>query len=513
MIPDSKKHFLLTGIILIFAALVFAVVYTQSPLYTSNQNQYFLHGLANAGIGNLDQDWLANTHDPTPIFSLMVEYNERMFGSDLMFYFYYACILGIYLYSVFGIIDTVFNLRGSRIKTIFFFSIFMLLHAAATRYVFTKIFNPDWTYLFEGGVANQRVLGSVFQPSTIGVLLVLSIYLFLRGRVYSAALALALAASTHPTYLFSAGVLTISYMWITYREEKQMAKTFGIGGIALVLVLPILVYTYISFAATPPETLDRAREILVHFRIPHHAVISEWWNFTVLLDMIFIAIALYLIRDSKLFTIMVIGKLAGSLLTLVQWYTKSDILALLFPWRISVILVPISTSIIAAFLVSATVDRFGTRWAWFNTSLRVLSVLVIVLLFTAGIYRMVTDFSRKFSTGEQEMMSFVQQNKTVKDVYLVPTKMQDFRLVTGAPIYVDFKAIPYKDTDVLEWYRRQRLAGKFYRTQDCDLLMQLANEDEITHLVLEANILPPPCSFLHEMHRDNHYKVFMITTP
>lgn len=31
--------------------IVFALAYAQSPLYTSNQNQYFLHGLAQAGYG------------------------------------------------------------------------------------------------------------------------------------------------------------------------------------------------------------------------------------------------------------------------------------------------------------------------------------------------------------------------------------------------------------------------------------------------------------------------------
>ena len=111
------------------------------------------------------------------------------------------------------------------------------------------------------------------------------------------------------------------------------------------------------------------------------------------------------------------------------------------------------------------------------------------------------------------MISFIQHTKTTGDVYLVPTKMQEFRLVTGAPIYVDFKSIPYKDTDVLEWHRRQRLAGKFYRTQDCDLLMQLSDEDEVTHVVIESNIPVPACSFLHELHRDDHYKVFLIIKP
>ena len=124
---------------------------------------------------------------------------------------------------------------------------------------------------------------------------------------------------------------------------------------------------------------------------------------------------------------------------------------------------------------------------------------------------MMVDFSMKSTASDREMMSIIQNNKTVGDVYLVPTKMQDFRLVTGAPIYIDFKSIPYKDTDVLEWYRRQRLAGKFYRTQDCDLLTQLSNEEGLTHVVLEASTSAPPCSFLHEVHRDDHYKVFTIT--
>ena len=53
-------------------ALAFAVAYTQSPLFYSNQNQYLLHGLAKGGYGHLSHDWLANTHDPTPVFSALV---------------------------------------------------------------------------------------------------------------------------------------------------------------------------------------------------------------------------------------------------------------------------------------------------------------------------------------------------------------------------------------------------------------------------------------------------------
>ena len=37
----------------LLGTVVFALTYAQAPLYFSNQNQYFLHGLAAAGFGSL----------------------------------------------------------------------------------------------------------------------------------------------------------------------------------------------------------------------------------------------------------------------------------------------------------------------------------------------------------------------------------------------------------------------------------------------------------------------------
>jgi len=88
------------GIILISA---FSVAYSQSPLFTSNQNQYFLHGLVNADFGFLRQDWLASTVDPTPLFSKLIEISYRYLKSSYVFYFYYVVLMGLYLYSLLGI--------------------------------------------------------------------------------------------------------------------------------------------------------------------------------------------------------------------------------------------------------------------------------------------------------------------------------------------------------------------------------------------------------------------------
>jgi hypothetical protein len=51
-----------------FWTILFGLAYTQAPLYYSNQNQYFLHGISQAGVGGLERDWLSNTADPTPVF-------------------------------------------------------------------------------------------------------------------------------------------------------------------------------------------------------------------------------------------------------------------------------------------------------------------------------------------------------------------------------------------------------------------------------------------------------------
>src|SRR5919201_1818744 len=83
----------------LFWAIVFGIACTQAPLYYSNQNQYFLHGLAQGGMGDLDRDWLANTADPTPVFSASVAWTYRHVG-EWPFQAGYVVLLVIYFLSL-----------------------------------------------------------------------------------------------------------------------------------------------------------------------------------------------------------------------------------------------------------------------------------------------------------------------------------------------------------------------------------------------------------------------------
>jgi hypothetical protein len=503
------KRILTVGAVAILWTALFAITYSQSPLYTSNQNQYFLHGLARAGYGYLSRDWLANTRDPTPVFSALVALTYRTFHSLSITYIYYALLMGVYLFSLYGIADKVFQVASTKRSSLLFLSLVILVHAAGLRFAFSRLIGINWAYVLEDGLADQRMLGPVFQPSAFGVLLLLSIYLFLARKPLLAGLCAALAAIIHPTYLLASGVLTASYMLVAYREDRRAQGPLLIGLSALIPVLPLLAYLWISFGGEASHITAQARQILVEYRIPHHALISQWFDLTVLVKTGLVVLCLVLVRKQRIFLVLLLPFLAACLLTILQVLTHSYSLALLFPWRISIFLVPLSTSLLIAILVKRLLSLPRLQSPGWQKALTIASVLAVILCVLVGGVRFILDFQRKAQDAERNLESYIYAHKTAGETYLTPVKMQDFRLFTGAPVYIDFKSIPYKDADVLEWYRRLLLADRFYKTKDCEILRTLTGEG-VTHTVLASQDLPLSCPLIEETYRDQDFVVYKL---
>lgn len=523
----QARSFTLKGLlrsIISFLALstLFAIGYSQSPLYTSNQNQYFLHGLAAAGFGNLSADWLAKTLDPTPVFSKLVQLTYLALHHSGVFYAYYALLMGIYLYSLIGIADLLLNLRASRAKSQAFTALLITIHSAGLRFALSRWLGTNWTYVLEDGVADQRMLGPVFQPSAFGAFLALSVYLFLLRKPYWALVAAAVAVSFHPTYLHSAAMLTLTYALIAWSEEKSLRQPLQYGLFALLLVAPVVYTVYTSFGGSSPEAAARAQEILVSYRIPHHALVSQWLDATVLVKLVLVAMATFMAfrwgrsqadpgsgpasqPSRRLAWLLLIPSLMAIALTLVQVTTHSNTLALLFPWRISILVVPISTSLLMALLVEQFWRWLAVQASRHEGSIGLLCTIAIFLVVLVGGIRFVLDLQRKATAPERRLESFAYAQRSRADLYLTPVKMQDFRLETGAPVFVDFKSIPYKDTDVLEWYRRVRLADRFYASGSCSLLETLVREEGITYIVMEAGAAQLSCSGVEAIYQDAQY--------
>ena len=499
---------------------LFGLAYAQAPLYTSNQNQYFLHGLAQAGRGYLRQDWLANTADPTPLFTGLVRLTAGLLDERL-FYLYFLLLAAVYLHSLWGIADRLFGLSSSPGRSLFFLATFFVLHSAGLRIALGRYAGGGWEYLFDGGVAGQRLLGTVLQPSTFGVLLLLGVYQFLRGRPYWAAAAAAASALLHPTYLLCAAILVGSMVWLLYRRERTLRLPLQAGGLALVLVLPALVYNVSTFLPASPAAL----QILVQIRLPEHAVIAEWFDPAAAVKLAMILLAIYLVRGSPLSGILALGSAAALLLTIVQLLTGSLSLALLFPWRITTYLVPLATAVLAGWAARSAADWLargsrsrqpagaGTGRADPNILrlARLLGLAALALSVVSGLAWSALQFAQQRADPARSVLAFVESQQEPGQVYLIPPRLQDFRLVTGAPAMVDFKSIPYRGDQVLEWYDRLRLAELIYRDRveqvNCERLADAAQEYGVTDLVLDEDLLALDCPGLQRLYADGSFAV------
>jgi hypothetical protein len=75
---------------------------------------------------------------------------------------------------------------------------------------------------------------------------------------------------------------------------------------------------------------------------------------------------------------------------------------------------------------------------------------------------------------------------TPHTLFAIPTTMERFRLETGAPTLVDFKAHPYRDDEVIEWYARLLLANELDAddaAKGCNAAETLHERYGVTHFV------------------------------
>ena len=500
-------------------SIVFGVSYTQAPLYYSNQNQYFLHGLARAGLGHLDQDWLANTKDPAPVFSFIVEMTDRFLDQNC-FYVFYLLLLGFYFHQLTGLFSVLTGDKANRLAKLAFMTSLVVLHAGLVRLISARIFGVDYPWYFQAGVAGQYLLGFGLQPSVAGVFLIASILAFARDQRWRAIGWACLAGILHGTYLLGAAMLVFSSLLLECRQGRFRAA-FAQGLAALVLVAPVVIYNLIAFSPTSAAEFAESQSILVHFRIPHHAEPERWFDGIALCQVAWVLLSLVLIRGSKLCWILSIVFVLSLLLTLVQIGTHSDTLALLFPWRTSAILVPLATAIILAKLVRRLDSWLARRSAGHAFLIKVSCGAILAVMMVGGILIEVFEWGYRTNPSELPLLEFVKTHQKGGDVYLLPVSLpklgagpkgaastnftpapragksghliavdlQRFRIVTGAPVFVDFKSIPYKDVEVLEWRRRLLWAEKIYSQRDWNqaaLLHELA-QNGITHVVTSAD--------------------------
>ena len=518
--------------------ILFCMAYSQAPLYYSNQNQYFLHGFTKAKLGYLEKDWLGNTTDPTPLFSGLICLSITWLNENI-FYLYFAMLQGVFLSCAWIIYHRKNNNKPFEIGHYALFSaIFILINSAALRWLSYRLFDQDYPWFLQAGVAGQYILGAMFQPSNFGVFLLLGLSLFMVEKHISATVFTCLAGILHTTYLLGGAFIILGFQLYLVLDGK-IKKAILIGILALLLVTPSVFYAAGNFQPSSSEGFKEAQEFLVKFRLPHHCLPQLWLDWVACLQILWIMLSLFLLRKQKALTVILVPFLLGALLTILQVVTQSNTLALLFPWRISSVLVPLATMIILSELL-AYCNPFISRLKPF-----VPSVVLSIILALLGIAIPVFKAGFVIKENENGILAHIKTNKTIDDLYLlpvnvpnlasttrgslssdfkpigkkttdtriVPIDMQRFRLYAQAPLYIDFKAIPYKDADVLDWHRRLLLAQNWQKrlldNKSPELLLEELRAQKINHIVTNANVDLDQTE-LELKFTDDHFKLWKI---
>lgn len=447
---------------LIAAALLlsacFAIAYGQQPLYSDNQNAHLLRGLAAAGYGNLHEDWLAHTADPFPPFSAIVGFTWKWMGENF-FYLWQALLQGLYILCFVGIGAEVAGI-GRRPGPLAGFAVAALtLHSRLFDDLTMALLGVDLGRIAHHGVALQYAIDRTFQPSAFSVLLLLSLWLFLRRKDVWAAIALGAGVALYFSIAAGGAVLAGSYLAVIALREQKWGRAAGLGLLMLLLVLPTTVYVWQTFTPTDPVQHAEAQRLMFAVRIPHHADPADWGN-NAFGKLAWVLFAAWLARRSRLAPVLFIGAAAVTAAALYVFLSRDMTVALLFPWRLSVILMPAATAVALALLMrwlGGRIPKTLESAEWLPGTAA--SVLVITLVLYGG-WRMSDDFAAHAARPEAGVQAYIRTHKQPGDLYVVPLGSEDFRLATGAAVYVDYKSHPYDDAGILKWWRRVALVRK-----------------------------------------------------
>src|SRR5262249_9200549 len=134
-----------------------------------------------------------------------------------------------------------------------------------------------------------------------------------------------------------------------------------------------------TFSPTSAEAFREAQDILVNVRIPHHCRVDLWLDPVAAGQIVWMVLGIALTWRTRLFLPLTITFLGATLLTMAQVATGSNGLALLFPWRVSAVLMPVATAAVLARLVSLPGLPLEGR------AVRAVSVTALLALAAAGV--------------------------------------------------------------------------------------------------------------------------------
>lgn len=444
----------------VLVSLLVALGNAVAAPYTSNQNQYLAH--VEGDHPSLATDWLAGTTDPYPFFTLVAGAADALGGTSalraLAFLATWAAVWAVY------VLARHLDPSGSRAVPL----------AAMAIVGATLVVLPPGVFLVSGtalsmfsGFGDQYVVSkpTYLQPSVAGSLVLLAFALWVRhvhdpAPARTRALAVpavltVLACMLHPTYmvvvLMALGAAFLADLLTGQGRSRLLAYSLlGAAVVAGALSANPGLLDLADSAVGSTEAVDR----FAFERIPQHTLLTQWpledvWRLALVVYSLSLLPRLrsgrWLARWSA------VALTASLVLAIVVELSRWTTMALLFPWRVSVIVVPLAATALATSVGLWLTRSFpGPHW-----ERRV--ALVAVALAAVGL---AATTSRSSPVVADESVVAVRKADP-GGVGLIPLERANVRLNAGVPVYVDWKAPPYVGRELVEWWDRVDRVRRF----------------------------------------------------
>ncbi|MBL4587172.1 MAG: hypothetical protein JKX84_08980 [Flavobacteriales bacterium] len=448
-----------------------ALVYPMQGLFSGNQNIYFLWGMADLLPSVFAADPLLNSPDPYPLFSWLISIFPPQF-LQIWTTLIYILLNSVYSYSLFGIANRITELYKNEKQLLSFVTLFLFLHSSPIwGTYFQTLLNVDLRWMWDSGIAEQGVLRGYLQPSAFGVFFLLSMHQGMKKNYSAAILSLLPAVIIHANYLFLGGLITVLLLFLSRFEKKSLVS----AGFLLLCVAPYSIYILNHFVFLDSEVSSAINAAVnLGFEENIHLNPNNWMNPKFYLQLITMFFGMIFLWKTSLRNIILGITVLGIGLTLTAYLTNNITLISLNPWRFSIILMPISTTIILSKLIGSSswvsvrlfvlsaistisfaliyyrifgngTSEFLTNWRiiqlfgfililstiWFiskKSILKFLEPMVILGLILVGISSLYIDnISRKNSTQFQ-VISIISKKTEPNTIYIIPPSWTSFRM-------------------------------------------------------------------------------------
>ena len=519
-IRTSFLPYIISVVLFLCVSVAMTLALPYFDLYGMNQQHHALHGLAMAGHGYLANDWYVSTPNPFPLYSLLISTTYTFIGVNML-YVYHALFVGLFVYSLVGITLLGLQLSDTKAhKAALFTAVLVIFSEVTARLLHDYLFFPlDSAIEIVHGMADQYLIRRNLEPATFGVLLLASVWAFLAGKRYLAVALGGAAAIIHAAYIQHFGLLSISYLILVYKENRDVGAVLKLGSFAALCALPVFVLVISGFTGNSAEIAEEAARISVYMRAPRHWLLSYWFGPRAIVQMVLCVGTIVLFHRKPLAIILLplCVFLVGSIA--VQAIIQNNRFALLMPWRVSVLTTPLSLMALAGW----GIDR-GIHWLQTRTiRLSRYAVVAAVLLF--GCYAYLGPQWKARRTGPYRphpaagMTEYVRNTRTSGDMYVIPQRtdrpMDSFRIQAGVPVFVTYKVIPYSPEGAIEWYRRMQLRDSLYSANNVPfgVISELQNMYHVTHVAARTaeSVRFDTLSVFDEVYCDDQYVLYRLT--